>query len=72
MAEPFDSGFKFHTARSHRSKISAFHQKIDGPLVGEHPSASVLMKGIFNERLLHPCYTFIWDIDVVLRIIKTN
>ena len=30
------------------------------------------MKGIFNERPPHPCYTFMWDTNVVLRFIKTN
>ena len=50
LAELYDSGFKYHTADSYRSKISVFHQKTDGALVGEHPSASVLMKGIFKKN----------------------
>ena len=30
------------------------------------------MKGIFYERPLHPRYTFIWDIDLILRFTKPN
>ena len=30
------------------------------------------MKGIFNERPPHPCYTFIWGTNVVLRLKKIN
>ena len=41
LAELFDSAFEFRTIGSYRSAISAFHQKIDGASIGEHPSVLI-------------------------------
>ena len=39
---------------------------IEGRPVGEHPSVSSLITGVFNNCKLQPKYNFIWDVQLVL------
>ena len=68
----FDEGLQYRTVNAHRSAISAYHNFINGEPIGKHSKMCALQTGIFNERPPQPCYTFIWDVDVVLTYIKNN
>ena len=72
LAYLFQEGYQYRTINSHRSAISAYHPHIDGRPVGEHPKLCDLLAGAFNQRPPQPRYTFIWDVDVVLKFIKSN
>ena len=71
LANLFEQGLQYSTIGSHRSAISAFHNPIDGVKIGENPRVSDLMSGIFNQRPPQPRYTFIWDVEVVLKYLRT-
>ena len=45
-----EEGQEYNTTSVHRSVISAYHEKVDGMPVGQHPSVTSLMAGIFNPR----------------------
>ena len=68
----FQEGYQYRTVNSHRSAISAYHPHIEGRSVGEHPKVCSLLAGIFNQRPPQPRYTFIWDVDLVLKFIKSH
>ena len=38
--------------------------------IGNHPTVSVLMSGIFNTRPPQPKYPFIWDVVTVLYFLR--
>ena len=52
----FDKHYQYRTINNHRSAISAFHPKIEGFPVGQHPLVCNLLAGIFNERPPQPRY----------------
>ena len=52
-------------------KISAYHNLVEGKPVGQHISVCNLMTGAFNKNPPKPKYTFIWDVQKVLKYIKT-
>ena len=57
----------------HRSAISpAYHEKVDGMPVGQHPLVTSLMAGIFNSRPPQPRHIFVWDVQVVLNFVKKD
>lgn len=70
LGELFKKGYEYRTICSHRSAISAFHDKIQGRPIGEHPKVSSLISGVFNEKPPQPKHTFIWDVQVVIDYIK--
>jgi len=72
LASLFEKGYEYSTVCFHRSAISAFHEKIDGKSVGEHPDVSLLVTGVFNKRPPQPRYNFIWDVQKVIDYIKSN
>ena len=63
----FEQGMKYRTINSHRSAISHFHNPIEGFKAGQHPTVCKLLKGISRARPSQPRYTFIWDVEVVLK-----
>ena len=68
----FEKGLQYRTINSHRSAISAYHYYVDGKPVGKHPRVCALLAGVFNHRPPQPCYTFVWDVEIVLIYLKTN
>ena len=56
---------------SHRPSISAYHNLVEGKPVGQHISVYNLMTGVFNKYPPKPKCTFIWDVEKVLKYIKT-
>ena len=71
LAELFNQGLQYNTIAGYRSAISAFHDPIDGIRVGSHPKVSTLMTGIFNERCPKPKFCFVWDVEIVLKFLKS-
>ena len=67
----YDCENEYRTINGHRSAISAFHEKIDGKPAGEHPEVCALLKGVSNERPPQPRHTYIWDVDVVLKLLAS-
>ena len=71
LASLYKSGLQYRTINSHRSAISAYHAIIEGYAVGKHPRVCALLKGVFNCRTPQPKYSVIWDVEVVLRFLKS-
>ena len=71
LAELFRKGLESKTIGNYRSAISAFHLPTDGSSVGRHPRVSALMSGASNQRPPKPKYGFTWDVEVVLRFLKS-
>ena len=71
LASQFEQGKQYRTINSYRSAISTTHSPIDGVVVGKHPLVSRLMKGIHNQRPPQPRYAATWDVQVVLRHIRS-
>ena len=46
------------------------HEKVDGFNIGQHPTISRLMKGIYHNRPPLPRYTSTWNVEVVLSHLK--
>ena len=70
--ELFEKGLQYRTINSHCSAISAYHDYVDGKLIGKHPRVCALLTGVFNQRLPQLRYTFAWDVEIVLVYLKTN
>ena len=66
----FKKSLQYRTIISHRSAISAYHNYVDGKLVGKHPRVCALLTGVFNQR--PPRHAFVWDVEIVLVYLKTN
>ena len=72
LSELFDQGLQYRTINSHRSAISAYHTKLEGKPIGQHPHVCALLMGVFNQRPPQPRYTFVWDVETVLRYLKSH
>ena len=59
------------TIAGYRSAISAFYDPVDGIKVGSHPMVTSLMAGVFNERYPKPRFCFVWDVETVLKNLKS-
>ena len=55
-----------------RAAISAFHANIGGRPVGAHPWVTLLHKGVSNQNPPKPKYCFIWDVETVLKVLRTD
>ena len=66
----FHAGLEYSTINTHRSSISTFHDPIEGFSVGKHLKVFNLMIGVFNKRPPKPKYSFVWDVETVLKYLK--
>ena len=71
LTEIFELGFEYNTINTHRSTISTFLHPIEGFSVGKHPKVCNLMAGVYNKRPPKPRYCFVWDVETVLRYLKS-
>lgn len=71
LTEQLGKGLQYSTLNCYRSAISAYHPEIDGHKAGQHPLIIQLLKGAFNRKPPQPRYTDTWDVDVVLKYLKT-
>ena len=72
LAKLFEQGYQYRSMCSHRSAKPAFHEDIDGKIIGQNPQVSSLITGIFNQRPPRPRYTCIWDVQLVLDYSKKH
>ncbi|XP_066287689.1 uncharacterized protein [Branchiostoma lanceolatum] len=66
----FNKGLQYRTLNVYRSAISSAHVTVEGSPLGAHPLVTRFMKGIFELRPPVPKHTFIWDVSVVLKLLK--
>lgn len=48
LAHLFEEGYKYNSVNAYPSAISSVHDEVDGMEVGQHPTVTSLLKGIFN------------------------
>ena len=70
LANLHSKGYAYNSINAYRSAISSAHKKVDGNDVGQHPTISRLMKGIYNNRPPLPRYVNTWDVQTVLDYLK--
>ena len=63
LASLFQEGYQYNSVNAYRSAISSVHEKIDGLPVGQHPTITRLVKGVFNVRPPLPRYSSTWDVQ---------
>ena len=66
----FENKYEYSTLNAHRSAISAYHNLVERT-GGQHISVCNLMTGVFNKNPPKPKYTFISNVEKVLKSIKT-
>ena len=71
MSTLFEKGLQYQPINSHRSAISAYHDYVDGRPVGKRIFRA-LLTDVFSQSPPQPCYTFFWDVKIVLVYLKTN
>ena len=71
LAESFELGFEYSTINTQRSAISAFHEPTEGFFVGKHLKVCNLMAVVYKKRPPKPRYCFGWDVETVLRYLKS-
>ena len=70
LADSFQEGLQYHTINTYRSAISMTHDSIDGCLIGQHPTVSRMMKGIFQSRPPLPRYQVTWPVATVTAYLR--
>ena len=65
LTECFQEGFKYNTIAGFRSAISAYHNPIQGILVGKHPKVFDLLTGFLNKNSPQLKLNFIRDVKKV-------
>lgn len=71
LTEHFDLGKSYSILNSYRSAISTVHSAVDGFKIGQHPIVVRFLKGLINLRPVQSRYNYVWDVDVVLKFLKT-
>ena len=49
LADLFQEGYQYRSINVYRSSISTTHDKVDGYSVGQHPTITRLVRGLFNK-----------------------
>ena len=70
LANLYSKGYQYQSLNAYRSAISSTHQYVDGVSVGNHPTVTQLLQGVFNSRPPQPRYAAFWDVGVVIQHIK--
>ena len=65
------ANLSYSAINSARSALSAFVVLEDGSQVGTHPLISKFLKGIFNTRPPVPRYSSVWDVRLVLNLLRS-
>lgn len=70
LANLHSEGYQYQSLNAYRSAISSTHQYVDGVTVGNHPTVTRLLQGVFNSRPPQPRCAAFWDVGVVIQHIK--
>ena len=71
LSDMHKAGFTYDTISGYHSAVSAWHNSIDGTLIGQHCLVQQAMTGVFNEKPLTPRCQETWDLDIVLMYIAS-
>lgn len=71
LSSLFSEGLEYSTINGYRSAISAYHERVEGSPIGQHPKICQLLSGVFNKRPPQPRYTVIWDVSKVVNYMST-
>ena len=71
LSNLYEKGLQYRTIGVYRSAISAYHLPINGINIGKHPRTSALMTGISNLNPPQPKYGFTWDVEKVLKYLRS-
>ena len=52
-------GIEYRTINEYRSALLAYHEKVDGIPIGQHPKVCQILLGSFNKRRPQPKQTAI-------------
>ena len=69
LGELYLGGLGYSAINSARSALSTFIT-VEGMPAGQHELVKKFMRGVFNLRPALPKYTNIWDVDVVLKLMR--
>lgn len=64
-------GIEYRIINEYRSALLAYHEKVDGIPIGQHPKVCQILLGSFNKRSPQPKQTPIWDTSKVTDYIST-
>ena len=70
LATLHQQGYQYNSINSYRSAISSVHEKVEGYNIGQHPTVTRLLKGIFHDRPPLPRYASTWNVESVLSYIR--
>ena len=62
LSNLFSEGLEHRNISRYKSAISAYHEKVEGVPIKQHPQVFQLLLGVFNKRPTQPKYTVICDI----------
>jgi hypothetical protein len=71
VIEIFQKNKSYSALNSYRSMLSGTVSPIDGFAVGQHPTITQFMKGVYNLNPTKPKYCTVWDVSIVLKYIKS-
>ena len=72
LSQLFQNRLQYRTIDSYRSAISAFHDHIQGKLVGGHPRICSLVACVFNSKPPQPRYSFVWNVQTMIDFIESE
>ena len=71
LSNLLSEGLAYRIINGYRSALLAYHEKVDGIPIGQHPKVCQILSGSFNKRPPQPKQTAIWDISKVTDYIST-
>ena len=71
LTELFYRGRQYRTLSGYRSALSMTLSPVNGVLVGQHVLVSRLLKGAYHSKLPQPRYRLTWDVEMVLRHLRS-
>lgn len=70
LQELLDSGKGYSVINTARSALSAILILKGGGVFGQHPDVKTFMRGVYNTCPPMPRYTQVWDVSVVLELLR--
>lgn len=67
----FENGLGYSALNTAKSAVSSFVYLITNVQIGKHVQVKQFMKGIFNKRPSLPKYNVTWNIEIVLKFLKS-
>lgn len=71
LTDQFTNGLGYSSINTARSALSAFGIMLGQYPAGSHPTVIRFMRGVFNIRPLRSRYTEVWDVNKMLRYLRS-